>query len=152
MLQGHFLHTLTCWRFFVLADVEHALQVSTILQGMLCEVLPNPMAEYGCEADPEALEEVCDAVQQALDMPTTGRPLVVAFCTDGSRSLVVRLLPRDKPCAPHTAAWDLLYVTLCFSHCNCSEGLMLTIFLHRVLLHATVYAVLPTLRCRWHVH
>lgn len=66
-------------------------QVSTILQGILCEALPNPTAPYGYEADSEGLEEVREAVQMSLDAPTQARPVVVTFCTDGSRSLVVRI-------------------------------------------------------------
>lgn len=65
-------------------------QVSTILQGILCEAFANPTAEHGYEADPEGLEEVRDALQMSLDAPTEARPVVVTFCTDGSRSLVVR--------------------------------------------------------------
>jgi hypothetical protein len=87
------------------------LQVSTILQGMPCDMLPNPMAEHGWEADPEALEEVRDAVQQALDMPTQGRPLVVTFCTDGSRSAVVRPSSCGTPSVvpfSDTCRWYLL--------------------------------------------
>lgn len=66
------------------------MQVSTALDALLCDMLQNPNAEYGWEADADALEELQELVQEAHDMPTAGRPLVVTFCTDGSRAALVR--------------------------------------------------------------
>ena len=77
-------------------------QVSTILQGILCEALPNPTTPHGYGADPEGLEEVRDALQMSLDAPTEARPVVVTFCTDGSRSLVVRCAAAVIPAVMRT--------------------------------------------------
>lgn len=79
----------------MLINIHVWSQVSTILQAILCEALPNPSAEYGYEAEPGGLEEVRDAVQLSLDAPTEARPVVVTFCTDGTRSLVVRSCSYD---------------------------------------------------------
>eukprot|EP00892_Ulva_mutabilis_P003277 jgi/Ulvmu1/1320/UM011_0048.1 len=65
--------------------------VSTALSALLCDMLQNPNAAHGWEADADALEEARELVQESLDMPTAGRPLVATFCTDGSRAALVAL-------------------------------------------------------------
>lgn len=67
-----------------------AVQVSTALSALLCDMLQNPYTDAGWEADADALQEVQELAQEALDMPTAGRPVVVTFCTDGSRAALVR--------------------------------------------------------------
>lgn len=74
-------------------NVVCVAQVSTTLAALPCDMLQNPSTEHGWEPDADALQEVEELVQESLDMPTAGRPLVVAFCTDGSRSALVRRIP-----------------------------------------------------------
>lgn len=86
--------------------MSNTMQVSTILQAIPCEAFPNPSAQYSYDADPEGLEEVQDAVKISLDTPTEARPVVVAFCLDGSRSLVVCNTP--SPLGTLTVRLELL--------------------------------------------
>lgn len=71
---------------------EEEYAVSTILQALLLELLPTRTNDLGFEPDPDALQDVGEAIQEAVDVPTVGRPVVVTFCTDGSRSAMVRLM------------------------------------------------------------
>jgi hypothetical protein len=52
-------------------------------------MLEDPSNEFGWQADQDSLDEILATIQEALDMPTTGAPAVVAFCTDGSRAAQV---------------------------------------------------------------
>lgn len=53
-------------------------------------MLHNPTSANGWQADPDALAEVVEAVEESVQMPTPGATLVVTLCTDGSRAAQVR--------------------------------------------------------------
>jgi hypothetical protein len=68
---------------------RRGLQVSSILDAALCNMLEDPSNEFGWQADQDSLDAILATIQEALDVPTTGAPAVVAFCTDGSRAAQV---------------------------------------------------------------
>lgn len=54
-------------------------------------MLEDPSSEHGWQVDQDCLDEVAEAIQEAIDMPTAGAPAVVTLCTDGARGALVRL-------------------------------------------------------------
>lgn len=65
-------------------------QVSLALGATVVDMLHNPTSANGWQADPDALAEVVEAVEESVQMPTPGATLVVTLCTDGSRAAQVR--------------------------------------------------------------
>jgi hypothetical protein len=87
-------------------------QESSILEGIPCDMLQNPTSELGWEASEDALEEVILSIQEAMDMPTKGRPFVVTFCTDGSRGAMVCVHSSSLSYYIHREADSAMYFCL----------------------------------------
>jgi hypothetical protein len=70
--------------------VPDLLQVSTLLEALPMDMLQDPSSEVGWATDNVSMEQAVEAIQQSKTVFPKGKPLVVVFCTDGSRSLPVR--------------------------------------------------------------
>lgn len=72
-------------------DAYTLLQVSTIMEALLVDMLKDPSSDCEFAPDTEALQHAMQAIQESMEIFPRGKPLVVVFCTDGSRSLPVAL-------------------------------------------------------------
>jgi hypothetical protein len=53
-------------------------------------MLEDPSSEFGWQPDQDSIDDILATIQEGIDVPTSGAPAVVAFCTDGSRSAQVQ--------------------------------------------------------------